>query len=105
VVKHVRSNAAVVARDGATLGIGGGQTSRVWAVENALTRATGPTTGAVLASDGFFPFPDSVELAARAGITAVIQPGGSKRDAESIAVCDANKMTMIFTGRRAFRHG
>ena len=104
VVKHTKSNAIVTARDGATLGVGGGQTSRVWAVENALTRVESSTEGAVLASDAFFPFADSVETAHNAGITAIIQPGGSVRDQDSIDFCNEHDMAMVFTGIRHFKH-
>jgi phosphoribosylaminoimidazolecarboxamide formyltransferase / IMP cyclohydrolase len=104
IVKHVKSNAIVVVKSETTLGIGGGQTSRVWAVENAIDRATGDTTGAVLASDAFFPFSDSVELAGKAGITAIIQPGGSVKDGDSIEKCNEFNMAMVFTGMRHFKH-
>ncbi|MEW5933940.1 MAG: bifunctional phosphoribosylaminoimidazolecarboxamide formyltransferase/IMP cyclohydrolase, partial [Bacillota bacterium] len=88
VARHVRSNAIVLARDEATLGIGQGQPNRIDAARLALTRAGPRARGAVMASDGFFPFPDVVEEAVRAGITAIVQPGGSVRDAESVAACD-----------------
>lgn len=104
VAKHVLSNAIVVARNRVTVGIGGGQVSRVGAARVALAQAGEKARGAVLASDGFLPFPDTVELAAAAGVTAVIQPGGSRRDAEVIARADAAGLAMVFTGRRHFRH-
>ena len=105
VCKHVRSNAIVVARDHATVGIGAGQMSRVDAVRIALEKARVDTlTGAVLASDAFFPFADGPELAIEAGVSAVIQPGGSVRDAEVIAAADAAGVAMVMTGRRHFRH-
>jgi phosphoribosylaminoimidazolecarboxamide formyltransferase/IMP cyclohydrolase len=104
VCRHVRSNAIVVAKNGVTLGIGAGQTSRVRSVRCALEQAGKRAAGAVLASDGFFPFRDSVDAAAKAGIAAIVQPGGSKRDADSIAACDEHGITMFFTGRRHFRH-
>ncbi|WP_338818097.1 Bifunctional purine biosynthesis protein PurH [Moorella thermoacetica] len=104
VVKHVKSNAIVVARDGVTLGIGAGQMNRVGAARIALEQAGARAKGAVLASDAFFPFGDTVELAARAGITAIIQPGGSIRDEESIRAADAAGIAMVFTGIRHFRH-
>ena len=107
VVAAARSNAAVIARGARLIGLGSGQTSRVDAVEVALMkagRAGHELAGAALASDGFFPFADGVERAAAAGITAVVQPGGSVRDAEVIAACDAHQMTMMFTERRVFRH-
>jgi phosphoribosylaminoimidazolecarboxamide formyltransferase/IMP cyclohydrolase len=104
VAKRVRSNAIVLARDGATVGIGGGQTSRVDAAELAVRKAGERTRGAVAASDAFFPFADGVEALAEAGITAVIQPGGSKRDAEVIEAADRSGVAMIFTGRRHFLH-
>ncbi|MCX7794942.1 MAG: bifunctional phosphoribosylaminoimidazolecarboxamide formyltransferase/IMP cyclohydrolase [bacterium] len=104
VVKFVKSNAIVVAKDGKTLGIGGGQPNRVDSVRLALSRAGKEAQGAVLASDGFFPFPDSVEEAGKAGIKAIIQPGGSIRDKESIEMADKFSIAMVFTGIRHFRH-
>jgi phosphoribosylaminoimidazolecarboxamide formyltransferase/IMP cyclohydrolase len=104
VVRHVRSNAIVVASQGQTLGIGGGQTNRVGAARLALEAAGSQAQGAVLASDGFFPFDDTVRLAAEHGIRAVIQPGGSLRDGDSIVACDALGMAMLTTGRRHFLH-
>ncbi|OOV35307.1 bifunctional phosphoribosylaminoimidazolecarboxamide formyltransferase/IMP cyclohydrolase [Candidatus Synechococcus spongiarum LMB bulk10E] len=104
VVRHVRSNAIVVSRDQQTLGIGAGQMNRVGAAKLALEAAGERAHGAVLASDGFFPFSDTVHLAAGAGIRALIQPGGSKRDEESIAACNAHGLVMICTGRRHFLH-
>jgi phosphoribosylaminoimidazolecarboxamide formyltransferase/IMP cyclohydrolase len=104
VAKHVRSNAIVLVRDGVTVGIGGGQTSRVEAVRQALGRAGERARGAVLASDAFFPFRDSIDAAAAAGVAAVIQPGGSIKDAEVIAAADEHGMAMVLTGERHFRH-
>jgi phosphoribosylaminoimidazolecarboxamide formyltransferase/IMP cyclohydrolase len=107
VVSAARSNAAVIARGAWLVGLGSGQTSRVDAVEVALMKAARSgheTKGAVLASDGFFPFADGALRAAAAGITAVVQPGGSVRDAEVIAACDAHDMAMLFTDHRVFRH-
>lgn len=104
VVRHVRSNAIVVARDGGTLGIGAGQMNRVGSARLALEAAGEAARGAVLASDGFFPFDDTVRLAAEHGIRALIQPGGSKRDPDSIAACDAHGLAMVFTHRRHFLH-
>ena len=104
VVRHVHSNAVVVAKDQQTRGIGAGQTNRVGAAELALAAAGERAHGAVLASDGFFPFPDTVQRAADAGIRALIQPGGSKRDGESIAACDARGLVMVCTGHRHFLH-
>ena len=86
------------------MGIGGGQPNRVDCVRIAAQRAGGRARGAVMASDAFFPFPDSVEEAAKAGITAIVSPGGSVRDAEAIAAADAHGMAMVFTGVRHFRH-
>lgn len=106
-VAMVRSNAIVLARDAATLGIGAGQMSRVDASRIAVMKATDQgfdPAGACMASDAFFPFADGVETAARAGVRAVIQPGGSKRDEEVIAAADRHGMAMVFTGRRHFRH-
>jgi phosphoribosylaminoimidazolecarboxamide formyltransferase/IMP cyclohydrolase len=104
VVRHGRSNAIVVAAGGCTLGIGVGQTNRVGAARAALEMAGASAKGAVLSSDGFFPFDDSVRLAAANGITAIIQPGGSLRDADSIAACDSLGLAMVMTGRRHFLH-
>ncbi len=105
-VKHVKSNAIVIARERATVGIGGGQPNRLKPVELALERAGERAQGAVLASDAFFPFArgDAVELACRAGVTAIIQPGGGVRDEEAIEVCDEYGVAMVFTGIRHFRH-
>lgn len=104
VCKHVKSNAIVVAKQGQTLGIGAGQMNRVGAVEIALKQAGSQAAGAVLASDGFFPFADSVERAAQAGIRAIIQPGGSIRDPDSIAAANAAGIAMVCTGIRHFLH-
>ncbi len=102
--QHVKSNAIVFARDEATVGIGGAQPNRVDCVRIAVARAGEKSRGAVMASDAFFPFPDSVQVAAEAGITAIIVPGGSVRDEDSITVADANHIAMVFTGIRHFRH-
>ena len=107
IVKHVTSNAIVLVRDGATVGVGAGQMSRVDAVRIALGKAKAhdhSVAGAVLASDAFFPFPDGPELALDAGVRAFIQPGGSKRDDEVVATATAAGAAMVFTGRRHFRH-
>lgn len=107
VAKHVKSNTIVLARGGATIGIGAGQMSRIDATRLACWKAQEAgleTKGAVLASDAFFPFPDNVERAAEAGISVIIQPGGSVRDAEVIAAADAAGIAMLFTGTRHFRH-
>lgn len=105
IVRHVGSNAIVIARDGATLGIGAGQMSRVDAVRIAVEKTPEERrAGAVLASDAFFPFPDGAELALAAGITALIQPGGAKRDDEVTAAVDAAGAAMVHVGRRHFRH-
>jgi len=104
VVKHAKSNAIVVVKNGATQGVGAGQTSRIWAVDNALDRSKTSTEGSSLASDAFFPFSDSVEKAHTAGVTAIIQPGGSVRDADSIEACDKYGIAMVFTGTRHFKH-
>jgi phosphoribosylaminoimidazolecarboxamide formyltransferase / IMP cyclohydrolase len=103
-VKHVKSNAIVVVKNGQSLGIGAGQMSRIESVEIALRKSGNQVKGAVLASDAFFPFQDSVEMAYKAGISAIIQPGGSKRDQESIDFCDRVGIPMIFTGIRHFKH-
>lgn len=102
--KAVKSNGVVMAKDKSTIGIGLGEVNRVWAVNEAIERAGDNAKGAVLASDAFFPFGDSLEALAKAGVSAVIQPGGSLRDEESIKVADENDITMIFTGTRHFRH-
>jgi phosphoribosylaminoimidazolecarboxamide formyltransferase/IMP cyclohydrolase len=104
VCKHVKSNAIVLAKPGRTVGVGAGQMSRVVSVELAVRKAGDDAQGAVMASDAFFPFPDGVEAAARAGVTAVVQPGGSKKDDEVIAAADAAGMAMVLTGVRHFRH-
>jgi phosphoribosylaminoimidazolecarboxamide formyltransferase/IMP cyclohydrolase len=104
VVRHVRSNAIAVAAAGQSLGIGAGQMNRVGSAQIALAAAGERARGAVLASDGFFPFDDTVKLAASHGITAVIQPGGSVRDGDSIQACNALGLVMVTTGRRHFLH-
>ena len=107
VAKFVKSNAIVFARDQATLGIGAGQMSRVYSTRIAAMKATDeklPLAGAVMASDAFLPFRDNLDVAAGYGLRAVIQPGGSKRDAEVIAAADEHDMAMVFTGMRHFRH-
>ncbi len=104
VCKHVRSNAIVLAKDEQTVGIGGGQTSRVDSVHIAARKAGVRARGSVLASDAFFPFPDGVAVAAAAGVTAIVQTGGSVRDAEVIAAAEEAGLAMVFTGERHFRH-
>lgn len=101
VVKYVKSNAIVAIKDGVAIGIGGGQVNRIWATEEALQRGKGAT---VLASDAFFPFRDVVDECAKNGIKAIIQPGGSIRDQESIDACNEHGISMIFTGVRHFKH-
>jgi len=104
ICKHVKSNAILLARGTKLLGTGAGQMSRVDSVHLAVRKAGGSAKDAVLASDAFFPFPDGVEAALAAGVTAFLQPGGSVRDAEVIAACDAKGAAMVFTGARHFRH-
>lgn len=104
IVRHVKSNAIVLCKDRMLLGVGAGQMSRVDSTEIAIKKAGDRVRGAVLASDAFFPFPDSIQKAAEAGITAIIQPGGSVKDPEVIAACNQAGLTMIFTGRRHFKH-
>jgi len=104
VCKHVKSNAIVYAREGQTVGVGAGQMSRVDSAKLGAMKAQLPLQGTVAASDAFFPFPDGVEEIAKAGATAVIQPGGSQRDAEVIAAADRLGLAMLFTGVRHFRH-
>lgn len=103
-VRHVRSNAIVLAKNVATVGIGAGQASRQVSVEIALRRAGDRARLAVMAADAYFPFPDGIQLAAQAGVTAIIQPGGSVRDDMAIEVADRHHLAMVFTGRRHFRH-
>lgn len=103
-VKGVKSNSVLLAKDKGTIGIGMGEVNRVWAVEAAIERGGEKTKGSVLASDGFFPFKDSVEALAKAGVTAIIQPGGSLRDEESIEEANKHDIAMIFTGIRHFKH-
>ena len=103
-VRHVRSNAIVLARNAATVGIGAAQASRQVSVEIALRRAGDRAKLAVMASDAYFPFPDGIQLAAGAGVTAIIQPGGSIRDEMAIEVADRHHLSMVFTGTRHFRH-
>ena len=106
IVKHVKSNAIAVVRDNHTIGVGAGQTNRVGSAEIALNeaKAAGFTEGLVLASDGFLPFDDTVALAAKYGVTVIVQPGGSIRDADAIAKADELGITMLFTGVRHFKH-
>ncbi|MGB7198844.1 MAG: bifunctional phosphoribosylaminoimidazolecarboxamide formyltransferase/IMP cyclohydrolase, partial [Acidobacteriaceae bacterium] len=104
VCKHVKSNAIVYAKDGQTLGIGAGQMSRVDAAKFGAMKAVLPLAGCVAASDAFFPFSDGLDVVVGAGATAVIQPGGSVRDAEVIAAADKLNTAMVFTGMRHFRH-
>ncbi|MCA9267740.1 MAG: bifunctional phosphoribosylaminoimidazolecarboxamide formyltransferase/IMP cyclohydrolase [Planctomycetales bacterium] len=104
VVRHVKSNAIVLCRDQALCGAGAGQMSRVDSVEIAISKAGERAAGCVLASDAFFPFPDSIHRAAAAGVKAVIEPGGSVKDDEVIAACDEHGLAMVFTGRRHFKH-
>jgi phosphoribosylaminoimidazolecarboxamide formyltransferase/IMP cyclohydrolase len=103
-VRHVKSNAIVLANAVSTLGIGAGQMSRVDSVRLAIQKAPAGLSGVALASDAFFPFRDGLDLAAEAGITAVIQPGGSIRDAEVVAAANEREMAMVLVGRRHFRH-
>ncbi|RIK83290.1 MAG: bifunctional phosphoribosylaminoimidazolecarboxamide formyltransferase/inosine monophosphate cyclohydrolase [Planctomycetota bacterium] len=104
VCRHVKSNAIVLANDRAICGVGAGQMSRVDSTEIAIRKAGDRAKGSVLASDAFFPFPDSIHQAAAAGVAAIIQPGGSRRDEEVIAACNDHGLPMIFTGRRHFKH-
>ena len=104
VVKHVSSNAIVLARDGVVVGVGAGQMSRVESARLAVERAGERARGAACASDAFYPFADGVEVSLAAGVTAFIQPGGSRRDDEVVAAVDAAGATMVLTGRRHFRH-
>ena len=104
---HTKSNAIVLARDGQLLASGVGQTSRVDALRQAILKAVSfgmDLKGAVMASDAFFPFPDCVEIAAAAGITSILQPGGSVKDQDSVDACDQRGLAMVMTGRRHFLH-
>jgi phosphoribosylaminoimidazolecarboxamide formyltransferase/IMP cyclohydrolase len=103
-VKHIKSNAIVLAKDKTLLGMGAGQPSRIISAQIAIDKAGDKVSGSVLASDAMFPFPDVVEAAAKAGVTAIIQPGGSIRDEDSIKAADEHNMAMVFTGERHFRH-
>lgn len=102
--KHVKSNAIVLAKGGMVVGVGAGQMSRVDSVHLAVRKSGDRHKGSVMASDAFFPFRDNVDEAARAGVTAIVQPGGSLRDSDSIAACDEHGLAMVFTGVRHFRH-
>ncbi|MDO8644407.1 MAG: bifunctional phosphoribosylaminoimidazolecarboxamide formyltransferase/IMP cyclohydrolase [bacterium] len=104
VVKHVKSNAIIFAHSDCTVGIGAGQMSRIDSTQIAISKARSPVKGTVLASDAFFPFKDNVEAAAKVGVTAIVQPGGSLRDAESIETADKANIAMVFTGLRHFKH-
>jgi phosphoribosylaminoimidazolecarboxamide formyltransferase/IMP cyclohydrolase len=104
VAKFVKSNAIVLAKDKVTLGIGAGQMSRVDSTEIAINKSQGKTQGAVMASDGFFPFRDSLDLTAKNGITAVVEPGGSINDKEVIEAATQHNIALLFTGIRHFRH-
>jgi phosphoribosylaminoimidazolecarboxamide formyltransferase / IMP cyclohydrolase len=103
-VKHVKSNAIVLAKDKQTIGVGAGQMNRVGTAKIAIEQAGDRAVGSVMASDAFFPMPDTVEEAIKAGVTAIIQPGGSKRDQDSIDICDKHGIAMIVTGMRHFKH-
>jgi phosphoribosylaminoimidazolecarboxamide formyltransferase/IMP cyclohydrolase len=103
-VRHVKSNAIALARERALTGVGSGQPNRVESVRIAVNKAGDRASGSVLASDAFFPFPDGVEAAALAGVTAVVQPGGSVRDGDAIAAANRAGIAMLFTGIRHFRH-
>ncbi len=104
VVKHTKSNAIVIGKKDRTTGIGMGQTNRIWAAQQAISHAGGKAKGSVMASDAFFPFPDCVEECVKAGITAIIQPGGSIRDKDSVDACNAAGIAMVFVGDRHFKH-
>lgn len=104
IVKHVKSNGIAIAKDFSAIGSGGGQTNRIWAAQQAIEHAGEKVKGAVLASDAFFPFSDTVEAAIKAGITAIIQPGGSIRDKDSIDLCDKHGVAMVCVGMRHFKH-
>ena len=107
ICKHVKSNAIVYVKNGKTIAVGAGQMSRIDAATFAAEKARDEgkdLEGSILASDAFFPFRDTVDLAAKFGVKAIVQPGGSKRDSESIEACNENGIAMVFTGRRHFKH-
>ena len=104
IVKHTKSNGICLVRDNASTGVGPGQVNRIWAVQQAIGHAGEKASGSVLASDAFFPFDDCVRAAAQAGITAIIQPGGSVKDEDSIRAADEAGIAMVFTGMRHFKH-
>ena len=104
VSKHVKSNAIVLIKGGMVVGVGAGQMSRLDSSWIAAYKAGDRSRGAVVASDAFFPFRDGIDAAAKAGVTAAIQPGGSKMDSEVIAACNEHGIAMVFTGRRHFKH-
>ena len=104
VAKHVKSNAIVLAKDSMIVGVGAGQMSRVDSVHLSVRKAGDRAAGSVLASDAFFPFRDNIDEAAKAGIKAIVQPGGSVRDQDSIDACNQHGLAMVFTGVRHFRH-
>ena len=103
-VKNTKSNAISLTKNKCLIANGPGQVNRIWALENAIRQGGESVKGAVLASDAFFPFDDCVKAAAAAGITAIIQPGGAGRDADSIKACDEAGIAMVFTGMRHFKH-
>jgi phosphoribosylaminoimidazolecarboxamide formyltransferase/IMP cyclohydrolase len=104
VCKHAKSNAIIFTKDKMVIGVGAGQMSRVDSTNIAISKSGGRTAGTVMASDAFFPFPDCIEIAAKVGITAIIQPGGSKKDQDSIDAADKHGIAMVFTGERHFKH-
>src|SRR6185295_20046384 len=104
VAKHVKSNAIVLARGGMVVGVGAGQMSRVDSVHIACRKAGDKVRGSVLASDAFFPFRDNIDEAAKAGVVAIVQPGGSMRDQDSVDACNEHGLAMVLTGVRHFRH-
>jgi phosphoribosylaminoimidazolecarboxamide formyltransferase/IMP cyclohydrolase len=104
IVRHVKSNAIVLAKERMLVGVGAGQMSRVDSTQIAIQKSGPRAAGSVVASDAFFPFADSIGLAVTAGVSAIIQPGGSKRDQEVIAACNSAGIPMVFTGRRHFKH-
>ncbi len=104
VVKHVKSNAIVLAKNKQTVGIGIGQVNRIWATEQAIKQAGDNAKGSVMASDAFFPFGDCAEAANEAGVVSIIHPGGSRNDKETEKVCEDNKISMVYTGMRHFKH-
>jgi len=104
VLKHIKSNGILIVKENTTVGVGGGQTSRVDSVDIAMKKSEDDIQGSILCSDAFFPFRDSIDKIANSGIKVVLQPGGSVRDNEVIEACNEHGISMVFTGQRCFKH-